>query len=79
MCEDTAVNQYNWAALLSEKAAKLSLTSAEQTDAEYHFENVLLHWSQQKENDTNRCPMRTQIRNINFNLRTSRESHPDER
>ncbi len=79
VCEETAVNQYNWAALWSEKDAKLALTSAEQHDAEFRFKNVLLHWSQQKENDTNRCPMRTQIRNINFHLRTSRKSFPDKR
>ena len=79
MSEDTAVNQYNWAALLSEKAAKSTLTSAEQHDAEYRFENVLLHWKQQEENDTDRCPMRTQNRYIHFNLGTSRKSFPDER
>ena len=79
MSEDTAANQYNWAALWSEKAAKLALTSAEQHDAEYRFENVHLHWNQQEENDTDRCPMRTQTRNIHFNLRSSRKSFPDER
>ncbi|KXJ28981.1 uncharacterized protein LOC110252385 [Exaiptasia diaphana] len=79
VCEETAVNQYNWAALLSEKAAKSSLSLVEQKDAEFRFQNCLLHWSAQTQNDSNRCPMRALIRNINFHLRTSRQTYPDER
>ncbi|XP_031573209.1 uncharacterized protein LOC116307198 isoform X2 [Actinia tenebrosa] len=77
VCEETAVNQYNWAALLAEMSAKAPLSICEKEEAEYRFENTQLHWRNQAQNNTNRCPMRTRTREINYHLKTSRQRCPD--
>ena len=77
MSEETAVNRYNAAALMAEKSATFDLTPEEEREVERLFEEVAGIWSQQRENETLRCVIRSYNRMITYFLKTSRSAFPD--
>jgi len=77
LSEETAVNRYNAAALLAEKSAAVGLTPNEESEAERLFEEVAGIWTQQKENESMRCVIRSYNRMITYFLKTSRTKFPD--
>ena len=50
LCEETAVNKYNMAALLAEKSAAVGIPTEEAREVERLFEDVVRIWAQQQEN-----------------------------
>ena len=77
MGEETAVNKYNMAALLAEKSAAVGITTEENREVEQLFEDVVRIWTQQEDNGSIRCIMRSNIRRINYHLKTTRTKFPD--
>lgn len=77
LSEESAVNRYNAAALLAEKSAAVGITTEEERCAERMFQEVPGIWSQQKENESMRCVIRSFNRMITYFLRTSRTKFPD--
>lgn len=77
--EETAVNRYNAAALLAEKAAAVGITPDEELLTERLFDEVGGIWTQQEENESMRCVIRSLNRLIMFLLKTSRTKFPDMR
>ena len=77
MSEETAVNRYNTAALMVEKSTTRDLTPEEEREVERLFEEVAGIWSQQRENETLRCVIRSYNRMITYFLNTSHSAFPD--
>jgi len=77
LCEETAVNKYNMAALLAEKSAAVGITIEEAREVERLFEDVVRIWAQQQENGSMRCINRMNIRRISYHLKSSRPKFPD--
>ena len=71
------MNRYNAAALLAEKSAVVGITPAEELLTERLFEDVGRIWTQQKENESMRCVIRSFNRLIMFLLKASRAKFPD--
>ena len=71
------MNRYNAAALLAEKSAAVGITTDEDREVERLFEEVAEIWSQQKENESMRCVIRSYNRMITYFLKTSRTKFPD--
>ena len=71
------MNRYNAAALLAEKSAAVGITPNEEREAERLFEEVAGIWTQQKENESMRCVIRSYNRMITYFLKTSRTKFPD--
>ena len=77
LSEETAVNRYNQAALLAEKSAAVGITPEEERKVERLFEEVPGIWTQQKDNESMRCVIRSFNRMITYFLKTSRTTFPD--
>ena len=75
--EETAVNKYNMAALLTEKSAAIGISTEEAREVERLFEDVVRIWAQQHDNGSMRCINRINIRRISYHLKTSRPKFPD--
>ena len=77
LSEETAVNRYNAAALIVEQSATRDLTLEEEREVERLFEEVAGICSQQRENETLRCVIRSYNRMITYLLKTSHSAFPD--
>ena len=77
LSEETAVNRYNAAALIVEQSATRDLTPEEEREVERLFEEVAGICSQQRENGTLRCVIRSYNRMITYLLKTSHSAFPD--
>ena len=62
---------------MAEKSATFDLTPEEEREVERLFEEVAGIWSQQRENETLRCVIRSYNRMITYFLKTSRSAFPD--
>ena len=62
---------------MAEKSATFDLTPEEEQEVERLFEEVAGIWSQQRENETLRCVIRSYNRMITYFLKTSRSAFPD--